>query len=348
MNGFKSFAKKTEINFDEGINTIVGPNGSGKSNVSDALCFVLGRLSAKSMRATKAKNLLFMGSKFVKPSQEAFVELVFDNKGKTFSIPNPEVILKRIVRKNGQSIYKINNETKTRTEVLETLAHAGIDPNGFNLILQGNIQSIVKMHSGERRKIIEEVAGISVYEIRKEKSLKELEKTESRLKEISTVLRERTAFMNNLERERTQALKFKNLEETIKRCKASILKKKLDNKNKELENLKKSIQSKIKQKEKIKSNSEKFQNEIDSLNEKINQINKHIQKSTGLEQETLHTRIANLKAEITGFSVRKENYESRSQEIENRINQMEKSIPELESEINELRKESPLIAKKQE
>ena len=118
------------------------------------------------------------------------------------------------------------------------LAQAGIDPNGFNIILQGEIQNFVKMHTEERRKIIEEIAGISIYEIRKEKSLKELEKTDDRLKEISTILRERTAYMNNLEKERQQALKFKKLEEDVKKFKASIIYFDLMKKEKEVENIK--------------------------------------------------------------------------------------------------------------
>jgi chromosome segregation protein len=184
IQGFKSFAKRTEIVFDKGINVILGPNGSGKSNISDALCFVLGRLSVKSMRAAKAKNLIFMGSKFVKPSKEAYVELVFDNSDKAISIEKDEVVIKRSVRYNGQSVYKINDEVKTRAEIIELLAQAGIDPHGFNMVLQGQIQSVVKMHPEDRRKIIEEVAGIAIYESRKEKSLHELEKTEEKLKEI--------------------------------------------------------------------------------------------------------------------------------------------------------------------
>jgi len=348
MQGFKSFAPKTEISFDPGINTIVGPNGSGKSNISDALCFVLGRLSAKSMRASKAKNLLFMGSKLSKPAKEAFVELVLDNQNNTFPIPLPEVSLKRVVRRNGQSIYQINGETRTRGEVLETLAQAGIDPHGFNIILQGNIQALVKAHPEERRKIIEEVAGISIYESRKEKSLKELEKTEDRLKEVNTILRERTSFMNNLERERAQALKFKELESTVKRCKASIIQKRLDEKNKELQQLKTSISNKLEQKNKIKSQLQDLQEKIEGYNSKIQEINKHIQKSTGLEQESLHTAISNLRAELEGLRVRKENYENRKGEIEHRIEQMQLSIPELQQEIGNLRKESPLMAKKQE
>src|SRR3989338_3392027 len=156
MTGFKSFAKRTEILFDTGVNVVLGPNGSGKSNVADAICFVLGRLSIKSIRAAKAKNLLFVGSKYIKPVREASVEMIFDNSDRTFAIDKDEVHLARIVRHNGQSIYKINGETKTRAEIIEMLAQAGIDPHGFNIILQGQIQHIVRMHNEERRKIIEE------------------------------------------------------------------------------------------------------------------------------------------------------------------------------------------------
>lgn len=348
MQGFKSFAKKTDIIFDKGINVVVGPNGSGKSNVSDALCFALGRLSIKSMRAAKAKNLLFMGSKYAKPSKEASVELVFDNEDGTFSIANREVILKRIVRRNGQSIYKINNETKTRSEVIETLAQAGIDPHGFNLVLQGQIQSIVKMRSEDRRKIIEEVAGISIYESRKEKSIRELDKTESRLKEIGTILRERTAYLRNLENEKAQAQKFKDLELTVKRTKASMLRKKIDDKDRDLKNIISSIEEKLKLKDKFKEKNDKVRVEIDLLSEKINQINKYIQRATGLEQDKLHNEIANLKAELEGLKVRKEGYENRGNEIERRIEEMDKSLPELQKEIVELRDKSPKMAKKAE
>ena len=223
MHGFKSFPRKTEIPFTPGINVILGPNGSGKSNISDSLCFVLGRLSIKSMRAAKAENLIFLGTKEASPAKEASVEIVFDNSGKIFSIPDGELSIKRIVRKNGQGIYKINGETKTRQEVLTLLAQGGIDPNGFNIILQGEIQNFVRMQALERRGIIEEVSGISIYESKKEKALHELEKTEEKLKEVSSILRERTIYLNNLEKERQQALRYKKLESDVKKFKASII-----------------------------------------------------------------------------------------------------------------------------
>src|SRR3989344_92492 len=153
MHGFKSFANRVEIPFDNTINVVIGANGSGKSNISDGLCFVLGRLSIKSMRAERASHLLFQGTKDRKPAQQANVDIVFDNSDRGFGTDEKEVIISRIVRKNGLSIYRINNQTKTRQEVLEFLARAGIDPNGFNIVLQGEISRFVKMHSEERREI---------------------------------------------------------------------------------------------------------------------------------------------------------------------------------------------------
>ena len=346
MTGFKSFARRTEIIFDEGINVIVGPNGSGKSNIIDALCFVLGRLSIKSMRAAKVRNMIFMGSKFAKPAHEASVEIVFDNSDKKFALDNLEISIKRIVRTNGQGIYKLNGETKTRTEIIEILAHAGIDPYGFNLILQGEIQSIVKMHPEERRKIIEEVAGISIYESRKEKSLSELEKTDARLKEIGTILRERTAYLNNLEKEKSQAQKHKELQTMGKRLRASIIKKRLDDKVKEIENIEKTINEKSGQCNKIKEKVEKSQKEIDGLSEKIQQINKHIQKASGVEQGALRDEITELKAGLEGLRARREGLEHRKEETEKRIFELAKQIPELESEVVGLRKQMPGLARK--
>ena len=346
IQGFKSFARRTEIPFDKGVNVVIGANGSGKSNISDALCFALGRLSIKSLRAAKARNLLFMGSKLIKPSAEASVELVFDNTDRTFAIDKNEILIKRMVRRNGQSIYKLNDETKTRQEVLETLAQAGIDPYGFNIVLQGEIQSIVKMHPEERRKIIEEVAGISVYESRKEKSLHELDKTDERLKEISTILRERTTFLRNLDRERMQALKFKEFENTIKRCKATISHKKIEEKKREIGAVEKSMEENMKHKDKKMENSEKLQKDSEELADKANQINKHIQKATGLERDTLHNQIANLRADVEGLKVRKESYENRRNEVERRIEEVSKSIPALEEEIKGLKEKSPSVARK--
>ena len=347
MHGFKSFVRKTEIPFTPEINVILGPNGSGKSNITDALCFVLGRLSIKSMRAAKAKNLIFAGTKLVSPAKEASVEIVFDNSDKVFSIDNNEISIKRIVRKNGQSIYKINGETKTRQEVLVLLAQAGIDPNGFNIILQNEIQNFVRMHTEERRKVLEEVSGISIYESRKEKALKELEKTDEKLKEVLAILRERTIYLNNLEKERQQALKFKKLEQDSKNLKASILNYDLNVKQKELDRINKETDIKFKSIEKIRKDILQMQNSITSLDSKIKSINDTIQKSAGLEQERLNQEINDIRAELAGLSVKIENYESKFKETENKKQETEKIIRDNELSIRELNKSSPSVQKKE-
>ncbi|MFH0831551.1 MAG: chromosome segregation SMC family protein [archaeon] len=337
MSGFKSFAKPTEILFDKTMNTIVGPNGSGKSNVSDAICFVLGRLSIKSIRAEKAANLIYNGGKENRPSDEARVEMIFDNSDKVLS-GSEEMKIARIVKRDGQSIYKIDGKTKTRQEVLDLLAQAGIDPYGFNIILQGEISRFVEMRNDERRVILEDIAGISIYETRKEKSLKELERTDERLKEVNTILRERTAYLKNLEEDRQQALKFKKLEETVKRCKASILRKKIEERTKERKEVDESISKEAGGIEKTKSYILKLEEEIKKLNSRIEEINAKIQKSSGVEQTSLTENITELKAEIAGLSVRKENYQNQLDSIARREEELEKSISDLQKETDEMRK----------
>lgn len=350
MHGFKSFARRTEIPFEDGMNVIVGPNGSGKSNITDALCFVLGRLSIKSIRAAKAANLIFSGNKSYKGSNEAYVELIFSNEDKTFvfgtNTPS-EVSIKRIVKKNGSSTYKINGETKTRQELLELLAQAGIDPQGFNIVLQGEIASMIKASPEERRRIIEEVAGISVYETRKKKSLKELEKTEEKLKEVSAVLKERTSYMRNLEKERQDALNYQKLEKTIKRAKATILEKSIEEKKKEIWGAEKLINSEEKEIKKIKSKIKEKNENIEQLHEEINKINKNLQSSTNNEQEILHKEISNLRAELAGLQVRKENFESRFHDGSERITELKKRMVQSEEELQNKKSSSPEIKEKQ-
>ena len=346
LKGFKSFAKETEIPFVNGMNSIVGPNGSGKSNVADAICFVLGRLSMKSIRAAKSANLIFAGTKEHKPSHEAGVKIVFDNSDKKFSVNENEITIERLVRSNGQGIYKINGEAKTRQEILELLALAGIDPYGYNIVLQGKIADIVKMTSEDRRKVIEEVAGISVYELRKEKSLKELEKTEERLKEVSTTLRERHAYLKNLEEERKQALKFKKLEEMVKKCKANILHKKIEGKIKQLKELDENKQHKEKEREKEKERVLKIENKINEMRDEIMRINSSINASAGTEVSSLNEELVNIRADMEGLNVRKETCDNKLLEIEERKKRTEEKIKSIEEELLRLRKEFPSQAKK--
>ena len=215
MQGFKSFAQKTEIVMGTGFNCILGPNGSGKSNVLDALCFVLGKKSAKSLRAEKSANLIYNGGKSKSPAKFASVTIYFDNSDTEFPVEENEVVVSRTVKMTGTSVYKINGKTVTRLQVAELLSHARINPDGYNIVLQGDIVRIVEMSPLDRRRIIEEIAGINVYEEKKQKALNELNKVEEKLKESDIILAERQAYLRELKKERNQAMKFKDLDEKI-------------------------------------------------------------------------------------------------------------------------------------
>lgn len=171
LHGFKSFAKRTEIIFEDKFNCVLGPNGSGKSNIMDALCFVLGKSGAKGLRAEKTSNLIYNGGKLKNPAKEGEVSLWFDNTQKVFPTETPEIKITRIVKQNGQSVYKLNDKVVTRQQILDLLSIARINPDGYNIILQGDIIRFIEMSPIERRGIIEEVGGISVYEEKRSKAM---------------------------------------------------------------------------------------------------------------------------------------------------------------------------------
>jgi chromosome segregation protein len=346
IHGFKSFAREVKIPFRNTMNTIVGPNGSGKSNITDAICFVLGRMGSKSMRAKKLSNLIFAGTHQFKPAGEASVEMIFDNTDKGFSLNETEISIKRILRKNGQGVYKINGEIKTRQEVLELLAQAGIDPNGFNIILQGEIDSFVKMSAEERRQVIEEVAGISIYEMRKKHSLQELDKTDLRLKETNAILRERNIYLRNLEEERKQALRFKSLQEDVKNYKASISHKIANDKQDKIDEINQAIEREQSTITKINQIIEKTEQEIAVLNEKINNITSNIQKASGLEQEKLNAEISDLRADLAGLKIKRDNFESILRDTSKRKEELNMMILKGEEELKELIKSKGKVVKK--
>ena len=338
VHGFKSFARETRIPLKNTMNTIVGPNGSGKSNVTDAICFVLGRMGVKSMRAKRLSNLIFAGTNQYKPSSEAVVEMIFDNSDKGFSLNDPEISIKRILRRNGQGVYKINNEIKTRQEVLELLAQAGIDPNGFNIVLQGEIDSFVKMPAEQRRQVIEEVAGISIYEMRKQRSLAELEKTEARLKETNAILRERNSYLKNLEEERKQAMHFQKLQEEVRNCKGSISYKLISEKNEKIEEINKNLEKEIQAIAKLNELIDKSSQEIAVLNDKILNITNNIQKATGLEQERLNSEISDLRADMAGLTIKQQNYSTQLEDMQKRKEELQLMVQNSEKEIAEMSK----------
>lgn len=336
LKGFKSFAKPIEIPFGDKFNVIVGPNGSGKTNLTDAICFVLGKRSAKSMRAEKSSNLIFNGGKKGSPMSKAEVSIVFDNANKDFKINAKEIKITRIVKQNGQSIYKINDERRTREQVLELLAQANINPDGHNIILQGDIIRFTDMKPEERRELIEEVAGISVYESRKEKAMKELAKVEERLKEAKLILTEREANLRELKKDRDLALKFKEYEKKVKESKATYLYLQIKEKNENKEKIENLIIKSNKEIERLGSKIKEIKKRIEDYKKAIEELDKNIKEKGEKEQVDLQKSIEGLREEVIKDGTRIEAIESEIIKIYDRKKQLLLDLEDIDVKVNNL------------
>ena len=167
MQGFKSFADKIELEFGHGITAIVGPNGSGKSNVSDAIRWVMGEQSAKTLRGSKMEDVIFAGTQSRKPMGFAEVSIILDNSDKSLGIDFDEVTVTRRVHRSGESEYMINKSPCRLRDIYELFMDTGIGKEGYSVIGQGKIDQILSSKSEDRRHIFEEAAGISKYKFRK-------------------------------------------------------------------------------------------------------------------------------------------------------------------------------------
>src|SRR3989344_6215896 len=295
LNGFKSFAKHTELVFGDNFNIILGPNGSGKSNILDALCFVLGRMSSKSLRAETLSHLIYNGGKSKQPAGKAEVSIFFDNSKKTFPIEDAAVKLTRTVKPSGQSVYRINNERRTRQQVLELMSAAKIDPDGYNIILQGDITKFVEMSSEDRRRIIEEIAGIGVYEEKKQKAMNELERVGGKIKEAEILLAERKTHLKELKSDRDQALKYKSMNDSINQNKATYLNLQIRKKEQQKSGFEKEADALKKQIEDTKAAIGRLKKQSDEKKQQIKEINEGIEQKGEQEQVRLHKDVEDLK-----------------------------------------------------
>ena len=341
LHGFKSFAKPVDLEFLDGFNTCIGPNGSGKSNILDAFCFVLGKLSAKSMRAEKSANLIFNGGKQGNPLKEAEVSIFFDNTKQEFPMannphPQPEVKITRIIRQNGNSIYKINDEVRTRQQVLELLSAAKIDPDGHNIILQGDIVHFMEMHPEERRQLIEEISGISIYEDRKQKAMNELSKVEAKLNEGSIILNEREAYLRELKKDRDHALKYQELSQNIKSNKATYLHMQVSEKQKKIDGVDARQQKHQERMDKVKGKIQGLREEIQKSKQQIEKITKDIEERSEKESVALQKEIDDLRTKLLQGRERFNTVQSEIAKVEERKKQLNSGIGEVDATVARL------------
>ncbi|MDL2289169.1 chromosome segregation protein SMC [Clostridia bacterium OttesenSCG-928-F22] len=214
--GFKSFAQRTQIEFVDGITAIVGPNGSGKSNVSDAVRWVLGEQSAKSLRGSSMQDIIFSGTQSRKPLSTCEVTLVFDNEDGTLPIEYTEVAVTRRVYRSGDNEYLINKKQCRLKDIIELFHDTGIGKEGYSVIGQGKINDILSSKSDDRRAILEEAAGITKYKARKNEAERKLEHTSNNIIRMEDILEELEGQLGPLQEQSEQARLYFGLREELK------------------------------------------------------------------------------------------------------------------------------------
>ena len=333
--GFKSFPKLTEIPFQKGFSAILGANGSGKTNITDAICFVLGKTSAKQMRAEKSSNLIYNGGKKGNPMKFAEVSLFFNNETGIFPLEEKQVKISRVVKDNGNSVYRLNNNVRTRQEVVDLLNVAHLNPDGHNIILQGDITRFTLMPPKERGELIEEIAGISVYEEKKNKAMLELERVQGKLNDANIILTERGTYLKELKKDKDQALRYRELEKKIKGNKATLIYSKIKKKEDDRNELENKINSHKNVLDKINSKVKEGYDSILSKRELINKLNLEIGRKGGSEQITIAREIDNVKTELIRNKTRLETCKNEIEKIKTREKQLKVNVDEIEKQDKE-------------
>ncbi len=294
--GFKSFADKIELKLDGKITCIVGPNGSGKSNVVDAVRWVLGEQSVKSLRGDGSmSDVIFSGSKSRKPLNVASVELVFDNSDHFLNVPYTEISIKRKVYRSGENEYYLNNEKCRLKDINNLLMDTGMGKESFNIISQGEVDKILSNSSTDRRVIFEEASGILKYKKRKEEALRRLDKTHNNLDRVNDIINELELQIGPLKEQSKKAEEYLENKKGLDKYEVALLAYDIENINNELET--------------SKTQKEKLDNEILTLSteaskndtkylEDNNRLEKKGQEKTALQRELL--KVTEEKTRIEG------------------------------------------------
>ena len=298
LQGFKSFADKTVLDFMDGATAVVGPNGSGKSNISDAIRWVIGETSAKSLRGSNMQDVIFTGTATRKGLNYAEVSLVLDNSNKDFNVDYEEIKVTRRLFRSGESVYKINDANCRLKDVHELFMDTGLGRDGYSIIGQGNVSQILSTKAEDRRSLFEEAAGVSKYKYKKEEAIRKLAKVDENLVRISDISTELEGQIGPLERQSEKARKYLALYGDMKQLDINLSVISLD-KNKsdqdETEQLYKDVEGQLRDVESRATENERFMNSLYEESRKADE-----EKNTTNERLTENeSNIAASKSEIT-------------------------------------------------
>lgn len=377
MQGFKSFADKIILHFDKGITSVVGPNGSGKSNISDAVRWVLGEQSAKSLRGSKMEDVIFAGTQHRKPVGFAYVSLTLDNSDKTLPLDYSEVTISRRVYRSGESEYFINKTTCRMKDVHELFMNTGIGKEGYSIIGQGRIDEILSTRSEDRRAIFEEAAGIMKYKVRKKEALRKLENTKQNLLRVDDIIIELESQLEPLKDQAEKARKYLELSGELKELEVSLyidsieknqarinemenlfskIRQDIQNENDRIENKKKDNREKTERLEKLKNDLEVIRNELFDIDRETGRFESRIQideeKIKNLESgnitadqdiEGTKIRIESIDKDIEKRNKRLENLQREHENFSMLLTQAEQKLNEIIARLDKKEREIELM-----
>ena len=334
LQGFKSFADKTVLEFMPGITSVIGPNGSGKSNISDSIRWVLGEQSMKSLRGSKSLDVIFAGTQNRKSLGFAEASLVFDNSDGTLPIEYTEVTVTRKIYRSGETGYYINKTPCRLKDVLELFMDTGIGKDGYSIIGQGKIDEILSNKSEDRRHIFEEAAGIVKYRARKQEAEKKLEHTKLNLLRINDILAEIESNIEPLKVQSEKAKKYLNLREELKSIEIGLFIYNIEKYKKELEEIVKDEEIYNSQCSEEEGKLESIKNLKETLKAEIDEITNNIEQISNLGFES-QKEIEMLNSDINVAKTRISNNKENKERLEKEIEEFQERIKELEEEIKQ-------------
>lgn len=352
LHGFKTFPDRIKLSFDKGITSIVGPNGSGKSNISDAIRWVLGEQSAKTLRCSKMEDVVFNGTDKRKKTGYAEVTLSIDNKDRILPFDGDEVAVTRRYYRSGESEYMINKATVRLRDIHELFMDTGLGRDGYSMIGQGKIDSIVASKSEERREIFEEASGISRYRYRKTEAERKLKSTEENLVRLRDIVGELEDRVGPLKKQSEKAQKFLVLSEEKKGLEialwlntldnsANIIKEqddKIDIQRAQYENAEQELANISSETESIYLKNGEITSKIDTIRRNISQFESEVSNNNALIS-VANNDIEHNKETITRLETEIEQLDNSFTEIESQIKEKKKNVEKLKLNIEEKQKE---------
>lgn len=347
MQGFKSFPDRTKLTFDDGITVIVGPNGSGKSNISDAIKWVFGEQSVKSLRGAKMEDVIFGGSASRKPTGFAWVSLFIDNTDRSIDIDTDEVVITRRLYRSGESEYRINNNPVRLKDINETFMDTGLGRDGYSVIEQGKIAEIVSAKSTQRREIFEEAAGISKFRYRKTEAERKLTQAEDNLIRLRDIMQELEDRVGPLKAQSEKAKQYVVLAEEKKSLEISLWLEQLAKLGRQMAELEDKTLLAANDRTTAQKRLEEIERETEEIQQKTQELNLYIEHKRDRIREW-ETAISDAKVNAAVKQNTVNHNEDTIRELQDEWERSMLSAGELEEKLTGLREDCALLQKEAE